>query len=366
MIAEQSVDVVIVTAPDHAHAELVARALAAGADVVVEKPLTIDRARLPADHGRGRRDRPRRRHDVQLPLRPAELLPAPGHRVRRDRRGHLACTSSGRSTPCTAPTTSAAGTARRRTPAACWCTSRATTSTWSTGGSSDVPARVYARGGLQVLRRPQRRRPRARRPTGPRAPASSATPSRSTCTADPRLKSLYLDAEEHDGYLRDQDVFGPGITIEDNLALARRLPARRHPDLLAERAQPVGGLPRHRQRHGRPRGARGRRARRDRAGRGRQRAARPVGHPDLARRRAAPRGGAAAGAEALGARRPSTRSPTASAGTAAATRSCSRTCSDGTCGSPRTRSAARPGTSTGCGPCRSASRPTSRWSRACR
>ena len=43
MIAEQSVDVVIVTAPDHAHAELVARALAAGADVVVEKPLTIDR-----------------------------------------------------------------------------------------------------------------------------------------------------------------------------------------------------------------------------------------------------------------------------------------------------------------------------------
>ena len=36
---------------------------------------------------------------------------------------------------------------------------------------------------------------------------------------DPRLKELYLDAEQHDGYLRDRDVFSEGITIEDNLAL---------------------------------------------------------------------------------------------------------------------------------------------------
>ncbi len=35
----------------------------------------------------------------------------------------------------------------------------------------------------------------------------------------PNLKSLYLDAEGHDGYVRDRDVFGEGITIEDNLAL---------------------------------------------------------------------------------------------------------------------------------------------------
>jgi hypothetical protein len=38
-------------------------------------------------------------------------------------------------------------------------------------------------------------------------------------TEDPRLKGLYLDAEHHDGYLRDRDVFDAGITIEDNLAL---------------------------------------------------------------------------------------------------------------------------------------------------
>ena len=35
----------------------------------------------------------------------------------------------------------------------------------------------------------------------------------------PRLKALYLDNESYDGYRRDQDVFGPGITTEDNLAV---------------------------------------------------------------------------------------------------------------------------------------------------
>jgi len=30
---------------------------------------------------------------------------------------------------------------------------------------------------------------------------------------------LYLESEQHDGYIRDQDVFGPGITIEDNMAV---------------------------------------------------------------------------------------------------------------------------------------------------
>ena len=36
---------------------------------------------------------------------------------------------------------------------------------------------------------------------------------------DPRLQALYLDNESHDGYHRDQDVFGPGVTTEDNLAV---------------------------------------------------------------------------------------------------------------------------------------------------
>ncbi|WP_409468054.1 hypothetical protein [Streptomyces sp. HC307] len=34
---------------------------------------------------------------------------------------------------------------------------------------------------------------------------------------DPHLRALYLDAEHVDGYLRDRDVFDPGITTEDTL-----------------------------------------------------------------------------------------------------------------------------------------------------
>ena len=42
MISEQDVEAVVVTSPDYTHAEMVSRALLAGADVVVEKPLTIN------------------------------------------------------------------------------------------------------------------------------------------------------------------------------------------------------------------------------------------------------------------------------------------------------------------------------------
>ncbi len=40
--------------------------------------------------------------------------------------------------------------------------------------------------------------------------------------ADPRLKALYVDAAAEDGYRRDQDVFAPGVTIEDDLAVLVR------------------------------------------------------------------------------------------------------------------------------------------------
>jgi len=38
-------------------------------------------------------------------------------------------------------------------------------------------------------------------------------------SADERLKRLYYDAEQHDGYQRDRNVFGDGITIEDTNSL---------------------------------------------------------------------------------------------------------------------------------------------------
>ncbi|WP_106243625.1 Gfo/Idh/MocA family oxidoreductase [Allonocardiopsis opalescens] len=39
---------------------------------------------------------------------------------------------------------------------------------------------------------------------------------------DPVLRSLYLDAEHEDGYHRDQNVFAPGITVEDDMSLLVR------------------------------------------------------------------------------------------------------------------------------------------------
>jgi predicted dehydrogenase len=38
----------------------------------------------------------------------------------------------------------------------------------------------------------------------------------------PSLKALYLDAEKDDGYLRDQSVFGDGISIEDTMSVLVR------------------------------------------------------------------------------------------------------------------------------------------------
>jgi len=40
--------------------------------------------------------------------------------------------------------------------------------------------------------------------------------------ASPKLRALYRDAEREDGYVRNQDVFAPGVTIEDDLSVLVR------------------------------------------------------------------------------------------------------------------------------------------------
>ena len=40
--------------------------------------------------------------------------------------------------------------------------------------------------------------------------------------ANPHLRALYLDAEGEDGYQRDQNVFAPGVTIEDDMSVLAR------------------------------------------------------------------------------------------------------------------------------------------------
>jgi predicted dehydrogenase len=218
MIDEQRVDRVIITAPDHAHADLVARAMRAGADVVVEKPLTISeegcRTIAEAIRETGRdlvmtfnyRYSPRN-SELRRVIADGEigrvlsvhfewvLDTAHGadyfrrwHRL-KDRSGGLLIHKSSHHFDLVN-----------------W---------WL----QDVPSRVYATGGLKFYG-----------PDGAGAADAGERPARGLearpddpwsldMRADERMKAMYLDAEQHDGYIRDQDVFGAGITIEDDLGV---------------------------------------------------------------------------------------------------------------------------------------------------
>jgi predicted dehydrogenase len=53
-------------------------------------------------------------------------------------------------------------------------------------------------------------------------PAAADDPFALHLARDPQLTALYLDAEGVDGYLRDRNVFAPGVTIEDDMAVLVR------------------------------------------------------------------------------------------------------------------------------------------------
>lgn len=53
-------------------------------------------------------------------------------------------------------------------------------------------------------------------------PDAAADPFAFSLRSHPNLTGLYLDAEADSGYLRDRNVFGEGITIEDTMAVTAR------------------------------------------------------------------------------------------------------------------------------------------------
>jgi predicted dehydrogenase len=217
LIREEKVDRVIICARDDLHAELIVRSLEAGADVVVEKPLTIDApsaTRIEEAVARtGRqvvltfnyRYSPRNSALRQV-LQDGEIgeitsidfswMLDTNHGADYFRRWHREKKNSG-------------GLLVHKSShhfdlVNWWLRSQ--------------PRRVFASGGLRFYGAANA----AARGLGER-------PARGThdggdlfeldLRKDPRLVEMYLDAEQHDGYLRDRDVFSAGITIEDNLAL---------------------------------------------------------------------------------------------------------------------------------------------------
>jgi predicted dehydrogenase len=218
VIAQTRADRVIITSPDFTHASLIVRSLDAGADVVVEKPLTIDpdstRQIAEAVQRCGRqvvvthnyRYSPRnsglkelvKNGSIGTPLSVTfEWVLDTAHGADYFRRWHRDKTKSG-------------GLLVHKS------SHHFDLINWLL---RDAPVRVFASGGVRfygaenAAARGLPDRPERGTHDGPR------TPWELDLRTDARLKPLYLDNESYDGYRRDQDVFGPGVTTEDNLAV---------------------------------------------------------------------------------------------------------------------------------------------------
>jgi predicted dehydrogenase len=215
-IVEHGIERVIVTSPDFTHADLVSRALLAGADVVVEKPITIDVAGLrqiaDAIESSGRtvvttfnyRYSPRNSALRELIQSGAigdvtsvhfEWVLDTVHGADYFRRWHRSKENSG-------------GLLIHK------ASHHFDLVNWWIDAS---PTSVYARGGLRFYGADNAEaRGLGERPS---RGTGAGDPFSLDLAADPRLKGLYLDNEHLDGYLRDRDVFDAAISIEDNLAL---------------------------------------------------------------------------------------------------------------------------------------------------
>lgn len=220
MLAEQRPDAVIITSPDYTHAHYICAALDAGVDAISEKPMTIDVASLQAIVDAVRRSKARlvvtfnyryspRNSIIRELIADGEIgditsvhfewLLDTAHGADYFRRWHREKNKSG-------------GLLVHKS------THHFDLVNWWLG---DVPRTVFALGGLRfygdanATARGLSPRPELSRDTDP-----AADPFHLELADDPQLRALYLDAENVDGYHRDQDVFAPGITIEDTLNLA--------------------------------------------------------------------------------------------------------------------------------------------------
>ncbi|GAA4977688.1 Gfo/Idh/MocA family protein [Actinoplanes utahensis] len=204
------IDALIVTTVDATHAGYVRAALDAGVDVVVEKPLTVDEdgcARIAAAAARS----------------DARLIVTFNYRYSPRNSAVRELLASGRIGEVTAvhfewllDTIHGADYFRR------WhrehdksggllvhkSTHHFDLVNWWLGSS---PATVFAQAGLRFYG-----------PDGAGAGRADGDLFRPDLFADPRLKALYADAAHEDGYVRDQDVFSAGVTIDDTMSVLVR------------------------------------------------------------------------------------------------------------------------------------------------
>jgi predicted dehydrogenase len=218
-VREHDNDTVFITTPDATHAHYIVTALEAGADVVVEKPLTTtaEGVRRIADAV----ERTGRHVTITFYYRYAPRNTALRQLIASGAVGEVTSVHF----EWVLDTAHGADYFRR------WHRDKATSGGLLIHKAShhfdlvnwwidDSPVKVYASGGLRFYGAENA----ARRGLGER-PERGTTDSALRdqfsldLRRDPLFKGLYLDQEQHDGYLRDRDVFDAGITIEDNLSL---------------------------------------------------------------------------------------------------------------------------------------------------
>ncbi|MEV0824029.1 Gfo/Idh/MocA family protein [Nonomuraea rubra] len=216
-------DAVIVTTVDAAHARYVCAALDAGLDVIVEKPLTTDAdgcaaIAAAAERATGKlivtfnyRYSPRNSAVRRLLQQGAigevtsvhfEWLLDTIHGADYFRRWHRERASSG-------------GLLVHKS------THHFDLVNWWLDAAPEL---VFAQTGLRFYGAENARKRgltgRPERAHG--APGLGTDPFLLDISRDDRLKRLYLDAEHEDGYVRDRDVFGEGIDIDDNMSVMVR------------------------------------------------------------------------------------------------------------------------------------------------
>lgn len=216
-------DAVIVTTVDATHATYVCAALDAGRDVIVEKPLTIDAdgcaaIAAAAERSSGKlivtfnyRYSPRNSAVRRLLMEGAigevtsvhfEWMLDTIHGADYFRRWHRGRANSG-------------GLLVHKS------THHFDLMNWWLGSA---PEMVFAQTGLRFYGADNARK----RGLGERPERAQGAPGLGTdlylldISKDERLRRLYLEAEHEDGYVRDQDVFGEGIDIDDNMSVMVR------------------------------------------------------------------------------------------------------------------------------------------------
>jgi predicted dehydrogenase len=219
VIADHRIDRVIITSPDVTHADHAAVALRAGADVVVEKPLTTSVAGV-------------RKIADAVDDTGGDVTVTFNYRYSPRNTALRQLIADGEIGDVTSvhfewvlDTAHGADYFRR------WHRDKATSGGLLIHKAShhfdlvnwwidDVPTRVFASGGLRFYGRDAAtKRGVGERPDRGTTDSALRDEFSLDLRADDQLRGLYLEQEGFDGYRRDQDVFDAGITIEDNLSL---------------------------------------------------------------------------------------------------------------------------------------------------